>query len=64
VDATDVMIMTLYLGQPFSDLYVSDADGLVYTSVVERVRRVSAHVYDFYNPKGVDGSFTSQHCFL
>jgi hypothetical protein len=56
------MMITLYVGQPFSDLYVSDADGLIYTSVVERVRRRSAHIYDFYNQRGIDGAFVLIFC--
>lgn len=57
LDRSDVIILALWLGQSWADVYVSDADGFDYTLMINRVRRRDAHKYDFYNPRGVDGDF-------
>lgn len=65
VDRTDAIALTLWINQNsdffggagYGNLYLSDADGLEYARIIDRVRRRQAHSYDFYNPAGVDGSF-------
>jgi hypothetical protein len=43
LDSTDALICALYLGQPYADVFVSDAVGVQYTLMINRVRRIAAH---------------------